>query len=272
MFQMLPLINLVLLVQWRTGAAGPVCLYKVHQTFKPLPLLLPLPLPLLLPLSVPLPLISFCLPTCLCFSLCTCSCPRDDRVDSEYFGLCEVQVFQRRGEQEEEQYGEGRTFLGMPVYSIIYQCVALISTSNIWRHAYDKQTSPCPPWPPEVASCGVPESPVYSRVEVEGGRATYHCVQGFSLRSGDRVRNCSHQGWLGATPSCQGERAFLSIWVKPGRRLRGHKSVFSFFSTSACSPDMIWFILRLQMVSIQPIRQRHKFKTLVKSVALVELG
>ena len=45
-----------------------------------------------------------------------------------------------------------------------------------------------------------------------------------------------------------------------------------FFSTSDCSPDMILFTLRLQMVSIQQIRRRHQFKTFVRSVALVELG
>ena len=64
---------------------------------------------------------------------------------------------------------------------------------------------------------------------------------------------------------------YIYIWVKPGRRLRGQKSG-SFFSTSAWSPDTIWIILRLQMVSIQQKRRRHQFKTFVRSVALVELG
>ena len=45
-----------------------------------------------------------------------------------------------------------------------------------------------------------------------------------------------------------------------GRRLRGQKNVF-FLPNSACSPDIILFILRLQMVSIQQIRRRHQFKT-----------
>ena len=62
-----------------------------------------------------------------------------------------------------------------------------------------------------------------------------------------------------------------TIWVKPGRRLRGQKSG-SFFSTSAWSPDTIWIFLRLQMVSIQQKCRRHQFKTFVRSVALVELG
>ena len=34
-----------------------------------------------------------------------------------------------------------------------------------------------------------------------------------------------------------------------------------FLSTSACSRDMILFILMLQMVSIQQIGRRHQFKT-----------
>ena len=50
------------------------------------------------------------------------------------------------------------------------------------------------------------------------------------------------------------------------------KPRFFFFSTAACSPDMILFILRLKMVSIQEIRQRHQFKKFVRNVALVELG
>ena len=46
-----------------------------------------------------------------------------------------------------------------------------------------------------------------------------------------------------------------SIWVKPGRKLRDQKRLF--FWTSACSPDMTLFILRLKMVSIKRQRQRH---------------
>jgi hypothetical protein len=45
-----------------------------------------------------------------------------------------------------------------------------------------------------------------------------------------------------------------------------------FFSTSAWSPDMILLILRLKMVSTQQIRQRHQFKTFVRSVDLGKLG
>ena len=45
-----------------------------------------------------------------------------------------------------------------------------------------------------------------------------------------------------------------------------------FFLTSACSPDMVLSILRLKMVSIQQIRQRHQIKAFFRSVALVELG
>ena len=52
---------------------------------------------------------------------------------------------------------------------------------------------------------------------------------------------------------------FADIWVKPGRRLRGQNNVF-FFSTSAWSPDMILFILRLKMVSIKKIRLREAIK------------
>ena len=62
------------------------------------------------------------------------------------------------------------------------------------------------------------------------------------------------------------------IWVKPGRRLRGQKSVFFLFSTSAWSPDMILLILGLKMVSIQQMRRGHQFKTFVRSVAVGELG
>ena len=78
---------------------------------------------------------------------------RDDRVDNEYFGLCEVQAFQRR----------------------------------------------------EVPDCGQPESPVYSKVTSLGpGSVLYTCSQGYTI-IGERLRNCTHQGWQGAAPECRGQ-------------------------------------------------------------------
>lgn len=37
------------------------------------------------------------------------------------------------------------------------------------------------------------------------------CSQGFTLSSGSRVRNCTHQGWRGAVPLCQGSHLVLSF-------------------------------------------------------------
>ena len=94
---------------------------------------------------------------------------RDDRVDREYFGLCEVQVFEKRGNDVENMRRK-----------------AMLSLF------------------PEIPDCGVPESPVYSIVTPVGPRTVqYSCMQGYIL-AGNNTRNCTEQGWVGGVPTCQG--------------------------------------------------------------------
>ena len=91
---------------------------------------------------------------------------RDDRVDREYFGLCEVQVFEKRGNDVENMRRK-----------------AMLSLF------------------PEIPDCGVPESPVYSIVTPVGPRTVqYSCMQGYIL-AGNNTRNCTEQGWVGGVPT-----------------------------------------------------------------------
>lgn len=90
--------------------------------------------------------------------------------------------------------------------------------------------------------CGRPERPVYSSVELVGGTATYSCLQGFTLSSGSRVRNCTHQGWRGAVPLCQEVRCDHPSSTKDGfievSNFRG-SYVFGSRATYHCNPGFI---------------------------------
>ena len=57
-------------------------------------------------------------------------------------------------------------------------------------------------------------------------------IQGFTMSSGSRVRNCTHEGWRGAVPLCQG--SILSLPSSPlGEKrqcaLKGWKRAFQLF-------------------------------------------
>ena len=47
------------------------------------------------------------------------------------------------------------------------------------------------------------------------------------------------------------------------------KLVITFFFNLTCSPDIILYTLRLKMVYMHTIHQKHNFKTFVRSVASV---
>ena len=55
----------------------------------------------------------------------------------------------------------------------------------------------------EILSCGQPDTPRYSHVELSGYTATYTCPPGHT-HTGTRVAQCTKHGWSGAdVPTCQ---------------------------------------------------------------------
>ena len=53
------------------------------------------------------------------------------------------------------------------------------------------------------------------------------CPQGFTLSTGSRVRECTHQGWQGAVPLCQGSStcpSFFTRWNKDKDKYQNKKS------------------------------------------------
>ena len=61
------------------------------------------------------------------------------------------------------------------------------------------------------------------------------CPQGFTLSTGSRVRECTHQGWQGAVPLCQGSStcpSFFTRWNKyqnEKSKAGGHSSLPRFY-------------------------------------------
>jgi len=138
---------------------------------------------------------------------------RDDRVDREYFGLCEVQVFQKR---ELPECGRPES----PVYSSVnpvgpssveYSCIqGYILTGNKRRNCTDHGWEGGVPMCQEV-KCDHPTSTKDGFIEVSnfrgsyvfGSRATYHCNPGFILW-GNSTRLCDSTGqWTGLAPRCR---------------------------------------------------------------------
>ncbi|XP_071743546.1 uncharacterized protein [Lepeophtheirus salmonis] len=137
---------------------------------------------------------------------------RDDREDKEYFGLCEVEVFEHKGhpgcgEPEQPIYGLVKTTKGNAYYSCIpgYILKGNASRTCSWG-GWDGQVPEC-----VEVQCDHPSSTKDGFIEVSnfkgsyvyGSRATYHCNPGFILW-GNATRLCNAQGkWTGETPQCQ---------------------------------------------------------------------
>jgi len=139
---------------------------------------------------------------------------RDDRVDREYFGLCEVQVFQRSdtpqcGQPEVPVYSQ-LTHL-MDSSSVQYSCsqgYTLIGDKirNCTQHGWIGQVPVC-----KEVKCDHPTSTKDGFIEVSnfrgsyvyGSRATYHCNPGYILW-GNSTRLCDSSGlWTGTAPQCR---------------------------------------------------------------------
>ena len=92
---------------------------------------------------------------------------RDDREKNEYFGLCEVQVFAMDGKRD------------VRVNVILF----IVPVDN--------------------STCGRPEEPMGSIVNISEGTASYECEPGYLLK-GDKDITCNHGEWFGQLPLCQG--------------------------------------------------------------------
>ena len=92
---------------------------------------------------------------------------RDDREKNEYFGLCEVQVFSKDGKRN--------------VRINVIPFVNLV----------------------DGLTCGRPEEPMGSLINISEGIATYECEPGYILK-GDRDIVCKQGEWTGQVPRCQG--------------------------------------------------------------------
>jgi len=138
---------------------------------------------------------------------------RDDRVDREYFGLCEVQVFQKIelpecGRPESPVYG---SFNPVGSSSVEYSCTqgyTLLGNKrrNCTAHGWEGNTPQC-----QEVKCDHPTSTKDGFIEVSnfrgsyvyGSRATYHCNPGFILW-GNSTRLCDSSGqWTGQAPNCR---------------------------------------------------------------------
>ncbi|XP_059089371.1 uncharacterized protein LOC131885361 isoform X1 [Tigriopus californicus] len=163
---------------------------------------------------------------------------RDDRKDKEYFGLCEVEVFEHKGipqcgQPEQPIYGTVKLQGDLAHYTCIpgYTMRGNASRQCTWKGWHGKV-----PDCTEV-QCDHPESTKDGFIEVSnfkgsyvyGSRATYHCNPGFILwgklkqssfvtiadsclwginhfcaSTGNATRLCDAQGlWTGSTPKCQ---------------------------------------------------------------------
>jgi len=140
---------------------------------------------------------------------------RDDRKEQEYFGLCEVEVFEYRnetmcGDPEQPLYS---TIQRLSDQSIVYACLKGYKmeagdprrdcVNGVW-------TGPPPPRCSEVL-CEDPLSVKDGFIEVTnfkgqyvyGSVATYHCNPGYILW-GNASRLCAQDGaWTGTQPQCK---------------------------------------------------------------------
>ena len=80
-------------------------------------------------------------------------------------------------------------------------------------------------------------------------------IQGFTMSSGSRVRNCTHEGWRGAVPLCQG--SILSLPSSRGektvhlKRVEESLSIISRTHTlpSCTGRNRVWF--RIEVVDMR---------------------
>ncbi|XP_023349201.1 uncharacterized protein LOC111717966 isoform X3 [Eurytemora carolleeae] len=140
---------------------------------------------------------------------------RDDRMDTEYFGLCEIQVFQA---QEVEDCGSPELPLNSQLFSLTpsqaeYSCAPGFTLTppgrgilNCSKEGWQGQIPTC-----SELSCDHPTSAKDGFIEVSnfrgnyvyGSRAKYHCNPGYILW-GNSTRVCDESGeWTGHPPTCR---------------------------------------------------------------------